>query len=293
MNYYPHHIGDFNSATRHLTRIERSVYRDLIELYYDTEAPLCGDVDKLCRLLIARSDEEQAAVVQVLGEFFVDTEQGWRHARCDAEIARYHGNKEAKSAAGKASAAKRARQACRQVNAAEDVAEKAAEKSAVEAKVEGVEGGAGQQPLNTRATNHEPEPEPGTQSQKEKEPRSCQRTPGFDATAIALPEWLDRADWTSWVADRKARKKPITEEGARRQLQQLAAYRAEGIAASAVIAHSIASGYLGLYPPRDRPRTAGSSRVRQRADWSSELRSVLAEGRGRGEIDMGVIDASR
>jgi len=48
MNYYPHHIGDFNSATRHLTRIERSVYRDLIELYYDTEAPLSRDVDKLC-----------------------------------------------------------------------------------------------------------------------------------------------------------------------------------------------------------------------------------------------------
>lgn len=281
MNYYPHHIGDFNSATRHLTRIERSVYRDLIELYYDTEAPLCADVDKLCRLLIARSDEEQAAVVQVLGEFFVDTEQGWRHARCDAEIARYHGNKEAKSAAGKASAAKRARQAGRQVKAAEEVAEKAA-----------VDGEAEQQPLNTRATNHEPEPEPGTQSQKEKEPRSCQRTPGFDATAIALPEWLDRADWTSWVADRKARKKPITEEGARRQLQQLAGYRAEGIAACEVIAHSIASGYLGLYPPRDRPRAAASSRARQRADWSSELRSVLAEGRGRGEIDMGVIDAS-
>ena len=81
MNYYPHHIGDFNSATRHLTRIERSVYRDVIELYYDTEAPLCGDVDKLCRLLIARSDEEQAAVVQVLSEFFVDTDQGWRHAQ--------------------------------------------------------------------------------------------------------------------------------------------------------------------------------------------------------------------
>ncbi|MGE8616997.1 MAG: hypothetical protein ACN6O0_04195 [Achromobacter spanius] len=108
-----------------------------------------------------------------------------------------------------------------------------------------------------------------------------------------MPEWLDRADWTSWVADRKARKKPITEEGARRQLQQLAGYRAEGIAACEVIAHSIASGYLGLYPPRHIPRTAASSRVRQRADWSSELRSVLAEGRRRGEIDMGVIDASR
>ena len=29
MNFYQHHIGDFNNATRHLTRLERSIYRDL------------------------------------------------------------------------------------------------------------------------------------------------------------------------------------------------------------------------------------------------------------------------
>lgn len=277
MNYYPHHIGDFNSATRHLTRIERSVYRDLIELYYDTEAPLSGDVDKLCRLLIARSDEEQAAVFQVLNEFFTDTEHGWRHARCDAEIARYHGNKEAKSAAGKASAAKRARQAQR--------------RDKEEGPGVGVQDPSVQQPLNTAPTNQEPEP--GTKSQEEPCTARGKRASGFDASAIALPAWLDRDDWVSWVADRKARKKPITEEGARRQLQQLAGYQAEGIAPRAVIAHSIASGYQGLFPPRSAQREAPSTRARQRADWSSELRSVLAEGRARSEIDMGVIDASR
>lgn len=273
MNYYPHHIGDFNSATRHLTRIERSVYRDLIELYYDTEAPLSRDVDKLCRLLIARSDEEQAAVSQVLNEFFAATEHGWRHARCDAEIARYHGNKEAKSVAGKASAAKRARQA--------------------QHRKLGVGAEAVQHPLNVDATNQEPELEPGTRSQQESVPTPCPRRAGFDAAAIALPEWLDPADWKSWVADRKDRKKPITEEGARRQLQQLAGYRADGIAPHAVIAHSIASGYLGLFPPRDTARAAPANRARQRADWSSELRSVLAESHARNEIDMGVIDAGR
>lgn len=271
MNYYPHHIGDFNSATRHLTRIERSVYRDLIELYYDTEAPLSPDVDKLCRLLIARSDEEQAAVLQVLNEFFAATEQGWRHARCDAEIARYHGNKEAKSVAGKASAAKRARQA--------------------QHRKTGLGADAVQQPLNVGATNQEPEPE--TRSQQEPALAPCPRRAGFDAAAIVLPEWLDPEDWKSWVADRKDRKKPITQEGARRQLQQLAGYRADGIAAHAVIAHSIASGYLGLFPPRDTARAAPPNRGRQRAEWSSELRSVLAEGHVRNEIDMGVIDASR
>lgn len=109
MNYYPHHIGDFNSATRHLTRIERSVYRDLIELYYDTEAPLVQSIDRLCRLVVAHSDEERTAVEQVLNEFFTESEQGWVHARCEQEIAKYQGNKVAKSAAGKASAAARAK----------------------------------------------------------------------------------------------------------------------------------------------------------------------------------------
>jgi len=86
VNYYPHHIGDFNNATRHLNRIERSVYRDLIELYYDTEQPLSLDLKSLCRKIIARSDEEVAAVQDVLNEFFEHTENGWAHGRCDEEI---------------------------------------------------------------------------------------------------------------------------------------------------------------------------------------------------------------
>lgn len=233
MNYYPHHIGDFNSATRHLTRIERSVYRDLIELYYDTEAPLCPEFEKLCRLVLARSDEERTAVEQVLNEFFTESEQGWSHSRCDAEIAKYHGNKEAKSAAGRASAAKRAQKAHQPNNeTTTDV----------------------QQPLNGCATNQEPRTK-NQEPDKEPPPTPRKRGNGFDAAAIELPDWLDREDWQGWVADRKARKKPVTQEAAKLQLKQLADLRAEGHQPSAVIANSIASGYQGLYPPRTQTRT--------------------------------------
>ncbi len=110
MNFYPHHIGDFNNATRHLTRIERSIYRDMIDLYYDTEGPLMLDIKALCRKLIARTDEEATAVEQVLNEFFTETEQGWHHSRCETEIDAYRASITAKSAAGKASAAKRERE---------------------------------------------------------------------------------------------------------------------------------------------------------------------------------------
>jgi uncharacterized protein YdaU (DUF1376 family) len=104
MKHYPHHIGDFDKATRHLTRIERSVYRDLIDLYYDTEQRLTLDQAALCRRIIARSNEESTAVQQVLNEFFTETPTGWYHDRCEHEIAAYHANSSQKAMAGKASA---------------------------------------------------------------------------------------------------------------------------------------------------------------------------------------------
>lgn len=156
MNYYPHHIGDFNSATRHLTRIERSIYRDLLELYYDTEQALIPDLGKLCRLVIARTDEERTAVEQVLNEFFTETEQGWSHSRCEAEIAKYHGNKEAKSAAGKASAAKRAQKSQQQSDSSST----------------GV-----QQVLGRRSTNQEPEPITKNQEPEEQKAPASERPP--------------------------------------------------------------------------------------------------------------------
>lgn len=104
MKHYPHHIGDFDRATRHLSRIERSIYRDLIELYYDTEMPLTLDRVALCRLILAKSNEESTAVEQTLNEFFNETPTGWYHERCEDELDRYRANSSAQAKAGKASA---------------------------------------------------------------------------------------------------------------------------------------------------------------------------------------------
>jgi uncharacterized protein YdaU (DUF1376 family) len=109
MHYYQHHISDFNQATRHLTRVERSLYRDLIELYYDNEKPLTSDFKKLSRRVIASTPEEKEALEYVLEEFFTLTDEGYRQSRCDAEIEKYHNQNSAKSKAGKASAESRRR----------------------------------------------------------------------------------------------------------------------------------------------------------------------------------------
>lgn len=116
MYYYQHNIGDFDKATRHLTRIERSIYRDLIELYYDTEMQLNADIKHLCRKILAQSNEEVTAVEQVLNEFFTLTPDGWYHDRCEEEIERYKSFNSQRSKAGKASAAARQEKRQRALN---------------------------------------------------------------------------------------------------------------------------------------------------------------------------------
>ncbi len=86
MNFYPFHIGDYAQATRHLSLLEHGCYRALLDLYYSRETPLPADVATVQRLACARTREERAAVESVLREFFHETPEGWRHARCDREI---------------------------------------------------------------------------------------------------------------------------------------------------------------------------------------------------------------
>lgn len=89
MNYYEHHIGDYEKATAHLTACEDGIYGRLMRRYYDIEAPLPDDVKALQRFVRARTREERDAVQTILGEFFNLQADGWHHKRCDEEIARF------------------------------------------------------------------------------------------------------------------------------------------------------------------------------------------------------------
>lgn len=112
MHSYQHNIKTFNNATRHLTRVERCLYRDLIELYYDTEQPLpADDFDRLSRKVLAHSADEKAALRYVLDEFFVLTGDVYTHDYCDSVIETYQRTLSAKATAGKASAASRRKKA--------------------------------------------------------------------------------------------------------------------------------------------------------------------------------------
>ncbi len=108
MNHYPHHIGDFDRATRHCSRIERSIYRDLMDMYYDTEKMLPLDLPVICKKILVNSNEESTVVQQVLNEFFLEKKTGWYHTRCDLELKKYYAKKKNNSIAGTASANARA-----------------------------------------------------------------------------------------------------------------------------------------------------------------------------------------
>lgn len=90
MHYYQHHIGDFRSGTVNMSRQARWIYRDMLDVYYDTEQPLPLDMDKLCDDIGVESDQERAIVERLLRFKFEKTETGYRHTRCDEEIAAYH-----------------------------------------------------------------------------------------------------------------------------------------------------------------------------------------------------------
>ena len=277
MNYYSHNIGDYAQATAHLSLLEDAIYSRLLRRYYAEEQPIVDNLQQVFRWVGARSEEEREAAAQVLAEFFVLRDGHWHNKRADVESAAYHVKAETAKANGRRGG--RPRQGGRNPE-----------------QPSGFPMGFDEQPGHGPAGGgSEANQEPGTQNQEPTEHASRKRGSGFDASVIELPDWLDREDWVSWIADRKARKKPVTQEGARRQLQQLAAYLAAGHRPGAVIANSIAGGYQGLFPPRTSA-TAGqqpAGRAQRLADWTEELREVLADdGRPR-ERFMGTIDATR
>jgi uncharacterized protein YdaU (DUF1376 family) len=107
MNYYPFHLGDYATHTAHLEMLEDLAYRRLLDLYYLRDAPIPADVQEAARLIRMKAQAEY--VEAVLREFFDLAEDGWRHGRCDEELARMQ-DKQAKARAS-AEASVKARQA--------------------------------------------------------------------------------------------------------------------------------------------------------------------------------------
>jgi uncharacterized protein YdaU (DUF1376 family) len=101
VHYYQYNIKEFRSGTVNMSRQARWIYRDMLDVYYDTEKPLPLDLDTLCEVIGVESVEERAIVQRLLRFKFVRTEEGYRHTRCDEEIAAYHVKADIAKANGK------------------------------------------------------------------------------------------------------------------------------------------------------------------------------------------------
>jgi uncharacterized protein YdaU (DUF1376 family) len=108
VNFYKHHIGDYSSATDHLSWDEDMAYTRLMRLYYRDEKPLPSEMRQIYRIARAQSKVQRAAVDAVLAEFFDKQADGWHNKRCDEEISIDRAFIEKQRANGLASAAKRA-----------------------------------------------------------------------------------------------------------------------------------------------------------------------------------------
>lgn len=106
MNWYPFHLGDYLSHTRHLSPMEDLAYRRMLDWYYLHERPFNGRSTDVARLV--GLPEHEREVEAVLREFFEQVEgRGWVNRRADEEIASYAARRKSASEAGKRSANKR------------------------------------------------------------------------------------------------------------------------------------------------------------------------------------------
>ena len=236
MNHYPHHIGDFDRATRHLNRIERSIYRDFLDLYYDTEKKLSLDLQKLKRKILANSSEESTAVEQVLNEYFTETPTGWYHSRCEAEILRYQTNNSQKAMAGNASATARALRKQQALNG-----ESTDSTTSVGAAVEQTPNGT----LTNQNQNQNQEP-------IKREPKGSKAVSVFE-----LPDWINKSHWDIWHSSPK--RKAANHAQKQIAIDKLTRWRDEGLDYAKALEDAAAAGWQGLVDPKPKMNTSLAS----------------------------------
>jgi len=89
MHYYKFNIADYRKDTQHLTVIEHYIYRELIDWYYLDEKLIPTETQSVIRRLRLVSENEPE-LKNVLNDFFIETRKGWKHARIDIELSKYH-----------------------------------------------------------------------------------------------------------------------------------------------------------------------------------------------------------
>jgi uncharacterized protein YdaU (DUF1376 family) len=89
VNFYKHHLGDYDGDTNHLSWDEDMAYTRLLRAYYRREKPLPLDPGEVFRLVRASTKTQKEAVTRCITEFFSEQPDGWHNKRADEEIEAY------------------------------------------------------------------------------------------------------------------------------------------------------------------------------------------------------------
>lgn len=284
MNYFEHHIGDYDEATAHLTACEDGIYHRLLRKYYATQRPLIAEVAKLQRLVRARSEEEQKAVVDVLEEFFHLEADGWHQDTCDEAIAAYlagEPEREIKKANENNRMQRYREERSRLFKAITDAGQHAPWNTGMAELRELVTRlpvtkpatpatDAVTQPATATATpataTHSPYTIPHTPKRK--------NTGAVPAPIFALPEWIDRGHWDAWHSSPKRKK--ATDEQKQLAVDKLAKWRKSGLNHAGALENAALGAYQGLFLP-DAKRPAGGATAPQQ-DWTAKPEWVTRAG---------------
>ena len=98
--WMPFHIDSFYAKTRHLSRLERHAYLDLLLNYWRTQEPLPDDDKKLARLA-DMTDEEWSESREIIREFFTVKKGRLHQRRIDEEIEKAVGISRKRQESGK------------------------------------------------------------------------------------------------------------------------------------------------------------------------------------------------
>lgn len=99
MHYYKRNLGDIAKKTSYLSPLEFGVYNLILDAYYDREqAPTLIEATRWAR---ARTEEEKAAVLAVLDEFFELRDGQFYQNRVEEELCGYQKKAEKNREVGK------------------------------------------------------------------------------------------------------------------------------------------------------------------------------------------------
>lgn len=247
MNYYQYHIGDYRTATSHLTLEEDATYHRLIDLQYDKEGALTNDIPVLAR----RVRSSEAMVKNILTEFFVLCEAGWENKRVAEEIQKHHAYIAKQRDAGKKSAYKRTivepslNQCSTSVQPVLNQASTSVEPALSEpsTSVEGSSTSVQPEPAFNLPLPNTQYPIPNTQKKK----RIAYAEIDFEGLPEVLCSEAFKLAWIAFIAYRKESKRPLYPASFQAKWTQMASW-GEPQAINAINT-AIANGWQGIFPP--------------------------------------------